>query len=145
MSKDKRKKELIPPWKMPSDPVKAVFWFMHWFLKVVVTFFWIPILVMVTYETYLNWNASGGITSAIVSGMITLLVGLGVWALLYIVLLITNISTGIKRVISEMSHVERPFTSQRPFPPFMDFDSQENIVEGTITDLEEERKKRRRE
>ena len=57
---------LIPPWKMPSDPIKAVFWFMHWLLRVLVRFFWILILAGVVYESILN---------GVVGGIVTLLVG----------------------------------------------------------------------
>ena len=55
---------------MPSDPVKAVFWFMHWFLRVLVRFFYILILGAVIYESIIN---------GVVGSIGTLLVGLGVW------------------------------------------------------------------
>jgi predicted lipid-binding transport protein (Tim44 family) len=129
---------------MPSDPVKAVVWFVHWSLKVVVRFCWIPIIVMVAYETYIN-GAVGGIFNGFVEGIITLLVGLGVWALLYVLLLCLDISTGISRVISEVGRMQRPTSSRNPFRPFADAGPESTIVEGTITDLEEERKKRRSE
>ena len=65
----KRKRELIPRWDMPSDPVKAVFWFLHWSLKVLVRFFYVAVLVGVVWESILNgW----------IGGVVTLLVGLGV-------------------------------------------------------------------
>ncbi|HZR40208.1 MAG TPA: hypothetical protein VFB12_08840, partial [Ktedonobacteraceae bacterium] len=86
MRQVKRVRELIPPWNMPADPVKAVFWFMRWSLKVLVHFFWIPILGMVILETYLNWRVSG-IGNGLVGGVVTLLVGIVVWAVLYVVLL----------------------------------------------------------
>ena len=142
MSTKKRKKELIPPWDMPSDPVKAVWWFLHWVLKVVVRFCWIPIGLMVIYETYVNWNA-GGVASGIIGGVITLLVGLGVWALLYVVALLLEVSSTITRTIADVSRFEQQMQTRR-FNPFDDL-SDENVVEGTITDLDEERKKRRRE
>ncbi len=129
---------------MPSDPVKAVVWFMHWSLKVVVRFCWIPIIAMVAYETYIN-GAVGGIFNGFVEGIITLLVGLGVWALLYVLLLCLDISTGISRVISEVGRMQRPTSSRNSFRPFADAGSESTIVEGTITDLDEERKKRRSE
>ncbi len=147
VSKIKRKRELIPRWNMPSDPVKAVFWFMHWLLRVLVRFFWILILVGILYETFLN-SRVGGLVNGIVAGVVTLLVGLGVWTGLGVVLLLFNISSGISRTISEVSRVQQGFPPRRPFYPFADVtepDIEGEVVEGTITDLEEERKKRRSE
>jgi hypothetical protein len=146
VSKNKQKKELIPPWNMPSDPVKAVFWFMHWLLKVVVRFFWIPIIIMVVYEAYINGNGKvGGFFNGLVVGVVTLFVGLVVWALLYGLLILFNISTTISRTVSEVSRMQQNFTSRGPLYPFADADSEKKVVEGTITDLDEERKKRRQE
>ena len=54
---------------MPADPVKAVFWFMHWLLRVLVRFFYILILAAVIYESIINGP---------VGFFGTLLVGLGV-------------------------------------------------------------------
>ncbi len=70
----KRLKQLIPPWNMPADPVKAVWWFMRWLLIVLVHFFWVPILAMVIFETSLNWNTSGFL-SGLVSGIVTCYIG----------------------------------------------------------------------
>ncbi len=142
----KRKRELFPPWNMPSDPVKAVWWFLHWLLKVLVRFFWLPIAGMVIYETYLSGRVSG-ITNGIVAGVITLLVGLVVWGALYGVLVALNVSTTISQTISDVSRMQRTFSNRRP--PLFTFPESEpeesKVVEGTITDLEEERKKRRKE
>ncbi len=44
----------LPAWKMPSDPVKAVFWFLHWSLRVLVRFFYVLILGGVIFEAILN-------------------------------------------------------------------------------------------
>ena len=71
---------------MPSDPVKAVFWFLHWFLRVLVRFFYILIISAVTYESILN---------GIVGFVGTLLVGLGVWLGLAVLLLFVNVTTGV--------------------------------------------------
>jgi hypothetical protein len=132
----KRKRELIPRWDMPSDPVKAVFWFLHWSLKVLVRFFYVAVLVGVVWESILNgW----------IGGIVTLLVGLGVWAGLGVVLLLFNIGTTISQGISSISRMQQGFP---PYPPSHNFaEPEENgkIVEGTVTDLEEERKKRRQE
>ncbi len=144
MAKHKQVKELIPPWNMPSDPVKAVLWFLHWLLKVAVRFFWIPVLGMTIFEAWQNWTV-GGSVNGILAGVITLLVGIGVWAFLYVILQILNISSGISRVISEVNRMERGSASQRIFYPFNSDEPEGQVVEGTITDLEEERKKRRRE
>ena len=150
MSKKRRKREIIPPWNMPSDPVKAVWWFMHWLLKVLIRFFWLPILAMVVYEVVTNLSVSG-IVGAIIEGGITLLVGAAVWGALYGILLFVNISSGIQQVVSDISRFQRQGTLySRTSSPFMDAmradvetDKEDHVVEGTITDLEEERNKRR--
>lgn len=141
----KPKREILPPWNMPSDPVKAVWWFLHWLLKVLVRFFWIPIIGMVVYETYLSGRVSG-ITNGIVAGVITLLVGLVVWGALTLVLFALNVSTTISQTISDVGRMQRTFSARRPLNPYPETEPEEqNVVEGTITDLEEERRKRRRE
>jgi len=140
----KRKREIIPAWNMPSDPVKAVLWFMHWSLKVLVRFFWMPIIGMGVYETYLSWRA-GGFGNGLVAGVITLLVGMAVWAALYVVLLFLNVSTTVSHFISDVSRAQQDLRSRSPFSPFADAESERKVVEGTITDLEEERQKRRHE
>jgi hypothetical protein len=137
-----RKREILPPWNMPADPVKGLFWFLHWLLKVLVRFFWIPIIGMTLYETYIN-GVVGGLFNGVVGGVITLLVGLVVWVLLYALLLCFNVGTKIRDTISDVNRMQQNFSSRRPFYPFSD--AEDNVVEGTITDLEEERKKRRRE
>ncbi len=151
MSKKRRKREIIPPWNMPSDPVKAVWWFMHWLLKVLVRFFWLPILGMVVYEIVINLRVSG-IAGALIEGGITLLVGAAVWGILYFILLFTNIGNGIQQVVSDINRFQRQGSLyQRPPSSFMDTmradterEPEDHVVEGTITDLEQERNKRRR-
>jgi len=121
---------------MPSDPVKAVSWFLHWFLRVLVRYFFVLIVAAAVYETYLN---------GIVGLFGILLVGLVVWAILAGVLLVLNFTSSISNVYSEISRL-----SQNPFGSFGDasspYSKEENVVEGSIiTDLGEERKKRRQE
>ena len=121
---------------MPSDPVKAVSWFLHWFLRVLVRYFFVLIVAAAVYETYLN---------GIVGLFGILLVGLFVWAILAGVLLVLNFTSSISNVYSEISRL-----SQNPFGSFGDasspYSKEENVVEGSIiTDLGEERKKRRQE
>lgn len=152
MSKIKRLRELIPPWEMPSDPVKAVWWFLHWLLKILVRFFWLPIIIMVIYETYQNGSVSG-ILNGVVGGVVTLFVGLVVWALLYGLLIVINISTGISKVVSDMNRMQQQQNEflNRSSTPFMDMNGDMNkssdregrVVEGTITELDEERRRRR--
>ena len=129
---------------------------MHWLLKVLVRYFWIAIIAMMVYETYLNWRVSGAV-NGIVAGVITLIVGLVVWGGLYLVLLMVNVSSTVSQTISGIDQMQRTFTgsARRPSYPFSSpnpFDHygraespEDNVVEGTITDLDEERKKRRRE
>ena len=130
----RRKRELIPRWEMPSDPVKAVFWFMHWFLRVLVRFFYILILGAVIYESIIN---------GVVGSVGTLLVGLGVWGGLAALLLLFNFTSGVSRVVSEVNRVQRGYPPRQPFNNFTEPDGP--VVEGTVTDLDEERKKRRQE
>ncbi|MGH2506523.1 MAG: hypothetical protein ACRDHZ_03770 [Ktedonobacteraceae bacterium] len=132
----KLKWKWLPAWNMPSDPVKAVFWFLRWFLQVLVRYFYIPILAGVVYETYLN---------SIVGLLGTLLVGLLVWAGLAALLMVVQVGTSVSQVYSE---VHRLHENSHGFADFMrSMPSKEhNVVEGSIiTDLDEERKKRRQE
>ena len=130
------KRELLPRWDMPSDPVKAVFWFMHWLLKVLVRFFYIPILAGVIYESVVN---------GLVGFFGTLLVGLGVWAGLALILFLFNLSTGVSRVFTEVNRMQRGYPPRYPFDNFREPDIDGRVVEGTVTDLDEERRKRRQE
>ena len=130
------KRELIPRWEMPADPVKAVFWFMHWLLKVLVRIFYIFILAAVIYESIIN---------GLVGFLGTLIVGLGVWAGLVLLLFVFNLSTGVTKVFTEVHRMQRGFPPSYPFDSFRDQDSNDRIVEGTVTDLDEERRKRRQE
>jgi hypothetical protein len=137
VKKFQRRSSLIPPWDMPSDPVKAVFWFFQWSLKVLVRFFWVPILAGITYE---------GIVNGFVGGFVTLLVGLSVWLGLAVVLFFFNVGTRITHTVADVSRMQQSFSSRRSNTQFEEADFDESkIVEGTVTDLEEERRKRRRE
>lgn len=123
---------------MPSDPVRAVFWFLHWLLQVLVRYFYVPILAGVAYETYLN---------GIVGFAGTLLVGVLVWTLLMVLLFVINVTSGVSRVYSEINRMGR---NPAGFPNFSysapEPETEENVVEGSIiTDLEEERRRRRQE
>ena len=122
---------------MPSDPVKAVFWFLHWSLRVLVRFFYVLILAGAIFEAVLN---------GVVGFLGTLLVGLGVWAGLGALLLFVNAAAGVSQVVSDVGRMQKGFPPRSPFfnvsePP----EPEGPIVEGTVTDLEEERRKRRQE
>ncbi len=145
MGSTRRRRWLLPPWNMPSDPIKAVFWFLHWLLQVLVRFFWILIVVGIAFESISNGRV-GGAFDAIISGFVTFLVGLAVWAGLALVLFFLNISTTISQTIGEVNRMQQGFSARRPVAPMSPFMEQEikgKVVEGTITDLDEERKKRR--
>ena len=139
----KRLKQLIPPWNMPADPVKAVWWFMHWLLIALVHFFWIPILAMVVFETSLNWNTSGFL-SGLVSGIITLLIGLVIWGLLSGLLAAVNLIAGVSHIISDVKRFQNSYTHTRGTPyPFMrtdtsNFKSNPKVVDSTAIEIEEE-------
>ncbi len=130
------KRELLPRWDMPSDPVKAVIWFMHWLLRVLVRFFYIPILAAIIYESIVN---------GLIGFFGTLLVGLGVWIGLALVLFLFNVSTGVSRVFTEVNRMQRGYPPRNPYDNFKEPDIEGRIVDGTVTDLDEERRKRRQE
>jgi hypothetical protein len=139
----KHKHELLPPWDMPSDPVKAVFWFLQWFLQVLVRFFYIPILLVVIYEIYLNGRV-GGVFNGLVAGAVTLVIGLIVWAGLAGLLLFFRITIGLSHGLSELNRMQQGFTRRSPFSNRGYTEPGEGrVVEGSVTDLEEERRKRR--
>lgn len=126
----------LPPWDMPSDPVRAVFWFLRWLLQVLVRYFYVLILVGVAYETYLN---------GIVGLLGTLLVGLFVWAGLALLLGIVKLTTGFSQVYSEINRLNQKTHTFSNFPRSTPGE-EENVVEGSIiTDLDEERRRRRQE
>jgi hypothetical protein len=147
MEMRKRLRQLIPTWEMPSDPVKAVWWFLHWLLKLTVNFFWLLIIVGGIFEVVVNWRV-GGPFNGIVSGLVTLLVGAIVWAALFVILLVVNFTTGVKQVINEAARMQQTLKQRNPYSPYTSFTQAERepegtIVEGSITDLDEERRKRR--
>lgn len=99
-------------------------------------YFYIPILAGMAYEAYLN---------GIVGLLGTLFVGLLVWAGLAALLVVVKVSAGVSQVYSEVHRLrENPYG----FSDFMRStpEKEKNVVEGSlITDLDEERKKRRQE
>jgi hypothetical protein len=109
---------------------------MHWLLRVLVRFFYILILAAVIYESIIN---------GVVGFVGTLLVGLAVWAGLALLLFVFNVSTGVTKVFSEVQRMQRGYSTRDPFDSFGEQDVNGRIVEGTVTDLEEERRKRRHE
>ncbi|HLX59169.1 MAG TPA: hypothetical protein VKR83_19290 [Ktedonobacteraceae bacterium] len=131
------KRKLLPAWDMPSDPVKAVYWFLHWSLQVLVRFFYILILAAVIYETLLN---------GVVGLFGTLLVGLSVWGGLGMLLVFVNFTSGVSRVVADVGRMQKGYPPHGQFFNFTEPKEPEGpIVEGTVTDLEEERRKRRQE
>jgi len=113
-----------------------VFWFVHWLLRVLVRFFYVLIVAAVIYESIIN---------GVVGFFGTLLVGLGVWAALALLLFVFNVSTGVGKVFNEVQRMQQGFPPRYPYDDFREPDVDGRIVEGTITDLEEERRKRRHE
>jgi len=134
------RRKLLPAWDMPSDPVKAVFWFFRWLLQVLVRYFYLVIVAAAIFEAILN---------GIVGFAGTALVGLLVWGGLAALLVFVNVVSGVSRVVSDVNRVTKGFPNRNtPFSSSGETgrdDSGGRVVEGTITDLEEERKKRRQE
>lgn len=136
MKNFRQRSTLLPPWEMPSDPVKGVFWFLHWALQVLVRYFWIAIIASVVAEAIMN---------GFVGGVITLLIGLGVWGGLWVLLITFNVAAGISRTVSEINDLRQGVMPPQMFGRYRERDADEgNVVEGTITNLDEERKKRRK-
>jgi hypothetical protein len=106
-------------------------------LQVLARFFWLLILAGVIYESLVN---------GIIGGVVTLLVGLGVWLGLVGTLFIFNVSRRISQTVADVNRMQQGFTKRRSFNSFERSGVDDSkVVEGSVTDLEEERKKRRRE
>ena len=130
---------------MPSDPVRAVFYFVYWLLQVLVRYFWLPIGAMVVYEAFSN-GSRYGIVNGLVAAVITLLVGLALWGILYVALLLCTLATSVSRTIAEVHRMQQSFGPYRRSSSSVGSEAEGPIVEGSIvTDLEQERKRRRRE
>lgn len=101
-----------------------------------VRYFYVPVLAGVAYETYSN---------GIVGLFGTLLVGLFVWGCLSILLVVVNVTSGVSQFYTEIARRRQsPYSFKDTLRPTSDRD--ENVVEGSIiTDLDEERRKRRQE
>ncbi len=143
----KRFRDLIPPWQMPADPVQAVWWFLHWLLQLLTRIFWLPVIGMVLYETVNNWRITGP-WNGITSGIITLGVGLLVWAVLYVVLFTVNVVTRVSRVFSTVNQFQqtyRNYSSSNPFSSFSRSTEEPNVVEGSVSDVEEPPQQQQRE
>ena len=92
----------------------------------------------------------GVIFETVLNGVVglfgTLLVGLGVWAGLAALLLFVNVGTGVSRVVSDVGRMQKGVPPRSQFFNFTEPREPEGpIVEGTVTNLEEERRKRRQE
>lgn len=149
-------KEFIPSWNRPSDPAKTLLWFLHWFLRALVHYFWLPLGVMCIYELVANWMA-GGVWSGVVSALVTLVIGMFVWVILYAVTMAANLAGRISQAFTEVSQLQQQMPRMYGFDedmfntsdPFGRVQQQQQepprtrVVEGTITDLDEERRKRR--
>jgi len=136
VDKIRPKNGFFPQWKMPSDPVKAVWWFMHWLLQVLVRFFWLPIIGMIIYEMVIDIRVAG-LASGLVVGLVTLLIGLGVWAALYVALAIVNFWTRVSRLVSDVNQAQQRMY-QGPFSTsYADREYNDHVVEGSISEVEE--------
>ncbi len=125
---------------MPEDPIKAFFWFLYWLLRVVVRFYWLPLLVGVGYGIALN---------GLIGASITLMLGLALWVVLFGVLKIVELLRGVANVLATVEQLQRELT-------FLDNDplatqpgqrepaeqAEPRIVEGTIVYLDEKRHER---
>jgi len=137
VSKITPKQKLFPRWEMPSDPVKAVWWFMHWLLKVLVRFFWLPIIGMVAFEV-VNDAPVGHISGAVVSGSVTLLVGLVIWGVLYITLQLVNLWVRISQAIADANQVQQNMFNGSFSYPYTRDDRNSKVVEGSLEEIKNE-------
>ncbi len=140
MSKISPKRKLFPSWDMPSDPVKALWWFMHWLLKLLVRFFWLPIIVMVIYEVIANAHFDD-IGNILVVGFITLAIGVGVWAVLYVVLQLVNFGLRVSRVISDANQAQQNMSGESFSDPYRRTRANDKVVEGSLTEIHNEEQK----
>jgi ABC-type multidrug transport system fused ATPase/permease subunit len=130
-------KQIFPRWEMPSDPVKAVWWFMHWLLKVLVRFFWLPIIAMVTYEIIANAHV-GSIGDALIYGFVTLAIGFGIWVVLYVVLRLVNLWVKITQAISDANRAQQSMFNSTFSYPYTRTDTNGKVVEGSIEEIKHE-------
>ena len=68
-------------------------------------FFWIPVLAGVTYESFIN---------GIIGGVVTLLVGLGVWLGLAVVLFFFTVGSRISKTVADVGRMQQGFPPRRP-------------------------------
>lgn len=122
---------------MPADPIKAVFWFLYWLLRVVVRFYWLPLLAGVIYEGLLNGLIGGGIT---------LLLGLALWVALFAVLRIVELLRGVAQVLATVEQLQQEFSliDNDPLSRSSEGEprNEPRVVEGTIVYLDEKRRER---
>ncbi|MBX5456239.1 MAG: hypothetical protein IRZ31_04995 [Thermogemmatispora sp.] len=137
MERNNRRLQWIPPWEMPADPIKAVFWFLYWLLRVVVRFYWLPLLAGVIYEGLLNGLIGGGIT---------LLLGLALWVALFAVLRIVELLRGVAQVLATVEQLQQEFSliDNDPLSRSSEGEprNEPRVVEGTIVYLDEKRRER---
>lgn len=109
---------------------------MHWLLRVLVHFFWLPIIGMIIYEMVTDIRVAG-LASGLIVGLVTLLIGLGVWAALYVALVIVNFWTRVSRLVSDVNQAQQRMY-QGPFSTsYSGRERNERVVEGSISEVEE--------
>ncbi len=117
---------------------------MHWLLQVLVRFFWLPIIGMAIYETVMDARVAG-LGSGLIVALVTLLVGLGVWAALYAILAVVNFFVRVSHMVSDVNQAQQQMF-QGPFSS-SSFDNaydDERIVEGSITEVDENQNQSKR-
>jgi hypothetical protein len=145
---------------MPAGRKQATFWFLQWLLKLVVNFFWLPILAVVIYTVY-EIIVSHGSGATISNGIVTLLWWLVSWGMLYGVVRIVGLFTGLYRIYSSVANMQKQQDELlRQFgSPFMDMGADMDsmymndidstmghtsqrpsgrIIDGTITEIHED-------
>jgi hypothetical protein len=139
VSKIRPKQKLFPRWEMPSDPIKAVWWFMLWLLKVLVRFLWLPIIVLVIYEVVVNARI-GNMGDALLYGLFTLVIGLAIWVVLYIILKIVNLWIKLAQAIADANQAQQSMFHTFSYPHMYN-DRNGKIVEGSISEIRNEEQK----
>ncbi|MBO0780023.1 MAG: hypothetical protein J2P37_14465 [Ktedonobacteraceae bacterium] len=129
-----KQRQWFPAWEMPSDPVKAVWWFLRWLLMIVVRYCWLLIIIAMLLVAYTN-GISYGIGSAIVSALVTLLVGLVVWGVLTVVLQVVNVWVNIARAVGDAQRMQEAMF-ERYSSPYGE--REDNVVDSTIVEMPEE-------
>jgi hypothetical protein len=115
--------------------INAIVWLMRRFLKVLARFFWIPMLGLVIYGTV--WACSkDGVWSGLISGIIFLILGLFVWAIVYVLAIVVNSGRDVIKAMNEVRWVQDNSSSCDFGAGIAQEPVNSRVVEGSISEVE---------